>query len=219
MRALNGRCAMTRAEKNARRRELDKDPFHHSLTRKVSNAWREKNRDRINAGRRKRYAEDEEYRAKEQERRKKFETEHPEKKAQSWKKWADKNREYLRRKYAERSKTPKEKARMKRQVAERKRRRHSDPEYAEHIRKMKRDYYNRTKNTPRGLKWYFTYIWLPKWKRIVSEGPDRVEKYMRRCNDRTRMYFKMWQSGKVDLAKSISTTKKYARLTFGGGNK
>lgn len=49
MRPLNGRCAMTRDEKNARRRELDADPFHRALTHKVQKAWRDANKEKCAA--------------------------------------------------------------------------------------------------------------------------------------------------------------------------
>ena len=45
MKPLNGRCAMTREERNARRRELDLNAFHRSLSRKVAKAWKDKQRD------------------------------------------------------------------------------------------------------------------------------------------------------------------------------
>ena len=108
MRALNGKCAMTRDEKNARRRELDADPFHRALTRKTAKKWRDRNLEKIKAKRRAWYAENAE---RERARQRAWNAAHKDKRAAAWKKWADANRERLRARDAARYATAADKAR------------------------------------------------------------------------------------------------------------
>ena len=94
--------AMTKDDRNARRRELDRDPFHRALTRKTARAWRERNWEKLNAIRRDRYKTDEAFRAAEKARHERYYAAHPEARAKACKKWADKNRDALHASYAAR---------------------------------------------------------------------------------------------------------------------
>ena len=180
--------AMTREQKNAHRRLLDLNPFHHALTLRTARRWRKANAKRLAKRRRDRYANDPEYR----ERGRKWAEAHPEKKKASWKKWADKNREKLRERDRLRSGTEKEKLRRAQQIAQRRERRHTDPEYAAKVREQKRQSYHRNKAKASGLAWYHKFIWEPKWREVVSGGPDRVAAYLKRAKPRTRHYFGIW---------------------------
>ena len=185
---LNGRCAMTRDERNARRRELDADPFHLSLTHKVKKAWRERNRERVNAERRGKYAANAE---RERTRAKAWRDANPEKRKAAWKRWADANRDYLRERDAKRSATAAEKARRAAYVAARRERMASDPEYRKRVNAQKRDAYHRGKGGSKFLRWYLKCLLVPRWRRIDGEEDER--KYLARCNDRTRRLYMLWK--------------------------
>ena len=184
--------AMTREQKNAHRRLLDLNPFHHALTLRTARRWRKANAKRLAKRRRERYANDPEYRERERERGRKWAEANREKKKASWKKWADKNRDKLRERDRLRSGTEKEKLRRAQQIAQRRERLHTDPEYAAKVREYKRQSYHRNKAKASGLAWYHKFIWEPKWREVVSGGPDRVAAYLKRAKPRTRHYFGIW---------------------------
>ena len=188
MKPLNGRCAMTRDEVNARRRELDADPFHRALTNKTAKAWRDRNRERINAKRRADYAANIE---RERARAKAWRDANPEKRSASWKKWADANRDRLRARDAARYATPADKARRERMIAARRERMASDPEYRAHVNALKRAYYHNSKTGAKFLRWYLKFILVPRWLKI--EGDEAERKYLARCNDRTRRLYMLWK--------------------------
>lgn len=184
--------AMTREQKNAHRRLLDLNPFHHALTLRTARRWRKANAKRLAKRRRDRYANDPEYRERERERGRKWREAHSEKKKASWKKWADANRDKLRERDRLRSGTEKEKARRAKMIADRRERMKNDPEYAAKVREQKRQSYHRNKAKASGLAWYHKFIWEPKWREVVSGGPDRVAAYLKRAKPRTRHYFGIW---------------------------
>lgn len=185
-------AAMTREQKNAHRRLMDLNPFHHALTLRTQRRWRKAHAAELAKRRRERYANDEEYRRKERESGKKWREENPEKVKAAWKRWADKNREKLRERDRVRSASPEEKERRKRMVAARRERIKADPEYAAKIREQKREAYRRNKATASGLAWYHRYIWEPKWREVAAGGPERVTAYLKRAKPRTRHYFSIW---------------------------
>jgi hypothetical protein len=184
--------AMTREEKNARRRLLDQDPFHHALTLRTQRRWRKANAARLAKMRRERYANDPEYREREKANGRRWYEANVEKKKAAWKKWAEKNRERLRERDRLRSGTEKEKARRAKMIADRRERMKNDPEYAAKVREQKRLAYHRNKAKPSGLAWMHRNIWEPKWREVVSGGPDRVAAYLKRAKPRTRHYFGIW---------------------------
>lgn len=187
MQPLNGRCAMTRDEANARRRELDADPFHRALTLKTPKAWRDRNRDRINEKRRADYAANIE---REHARQKAWREANPDKRRASWKKWADANRDRLRARDAARSTTEAEKARRAHMIAVRRERMASDPGYRAHVNALKRANYHNSKTGAKFLRWYLKSILIPRWLKI--EGDEAERKYLARCNDRTRRLYMLW---------------------------
>ena len=130
--------AMTREQRNAHRRLLDLNPFHYALTLRTARRWRKANAKRLAKRRRERYANDPEYRERERERGRKWAEANREKKKASWKKWADANRDKLRERDRLRSGTEKEKLRRAQQIAQRRERLHTDPEYAAKVREYKR---------------------------------------------------------------------------------
>ena len=188
MRPLNGKCAMTREETNARRRELDADPFHRALTHKVQKAWRDRNREHFNAKKRAWYAANIE---RERARSKAWRDAHKDKRAASWKKWADANRERLRARDAARYATAADKVRRDRVIAARRERLKNDPEYHEKIKAQKRDLYHRNKNGAKFLRWRLKFILVPRWRRI--DGDEAERKYLAHCNDRTRRLYLLWK--------------------------
>ena len=199
MRALNGKCAMTRDEKNARRRDLDADPFHRALTRKTAKKWRERNREQINEKRREKYAENAEC---ERARQRAWNAAHKDKRAAAWKKWADANRDRLRARDLARSKTQKEHERRKQMIAARRERIANDPEYHEKIKAQKRDLYHRNKDGAKFLRWYLKFILIPRWRRIDCDEAER--KYLARCNDRTRRLYMLWKRDTYGAMKKLT---------------
>ena len=193
MRPLNGKCAMTREERNARRRELDAaSAFHRANTRKTANKWRKKHAEAIKARRREKYATDPAYRQKQRKYSLRWRKNNPDKVKLSWKKWADKNREHLRERDRLRSATQAESERRKRLVAERRERIASDPDYTARIRAAKREHYHRFKHTQKGIAWLQRYIWEPKWREVCAAGAARIQSYVSRAKPRTREYFARW---------------------------
>lgn len=187
MRPLNGSRAMTREEKNARRRELDANPFHRALTYKTAKAWRDAHRDEINARRRAKYAANRESFCA---RQRAYNEAHPEVKKKSWKRWASKpeNRAKLRERDRIRAADPVA-AERKRQL---RRKRMKNPKVRNHVRWQKRFYYHKHKHDATGLRWKYKFLWLPAWRKIAAAGPDRIEKYRRRCAVQTWCYFVRW---------------------------
>ena len=188
MKPLNGKCAMTREEKNARRRELDADPFHRALSNKRQRAWRERNRERLNAKRRADYAENLE---REHARQKAWREANPDKRRASWKKWADANRDRLRARDAARYATAADKARRDRKIAAHRQRMANDPEYRARVNATKRAYYHKIKNGAKFLRWYLRCELIPRWRKIESEEDEC--RYLSRCNDRTRQLYMLWK--------------------------
>lgn len=193
------KCAMTRDEKNARRRELDADPFHRALTRKTAKKWRDRNRERINAKRREKYARDAENARR---KAKEWRDRNPEKRKSSWKKWADANRDKLRARDVARAKTQKEHERRKRMVAKRRERIANDPEYRERVRAQKRESYHRNKGRESWLRWYLKSILIPRWRRI--DGDEDEARYLKRCGERARALYGLWKSGAYGALKKLT---------------
>jgi len=188
MKPLNGEKAMTPEERNARRRELDADPFHLALTRKTAKAWRDRNKEALNAKRRAKYAAN---RERELERQRAYAAAHPEVRKRAWAKWASKpeNRIKLLMRDRKRSADPVEKEKRKAQRAEKIR---TDPAYAENIRAQKRRAYHRHKYDAIGLRWKYRFLWMPKWRQILAQGLERIEQYRKRCCVQTWSYFVKW---------------------------
>ena len=173
MRPLNGRCGMTRDEINARRRELNRNPFHKALDLKVKKKWREANKDKLNARQREWYAAN---REKCIERQKKWRAENLDKARESWKKWAGKNREKLRERDRVRRLNPElvEHARKLRKL------RDSSPEGRAKNRAAKRNWYATHKDKASVLRWTLCSLWIPRWKKLEFEGPEAEDRYLRR---------------------------------------
>lgn len=188
MRALNGHSRMTPEEKNARRRELDKDPFHHALSRKTANAWREAHKDELNARRRAKYAENIEH---EHEYRRKWREENKDKTKAAWKRYSSKpgNKTKLREKWRERAKDP--------VIAERRRelrrKRMLDPQRRKHVNWQKRFSYHAHKHDRIGIRAMVRQEWREKWQSVVAAGDERIEKYLKRCGVRVRSFFAKWR--------------------------
>lgn len=185
-RCANGKRAMTREERNARRRVGNISEFAAAMQRRTRRRWREAHAEEINARRRAYYAEHrEEMRAKQ----KAWRDAHPETKRKSWQNWAKKNKEKLREKDRKRAQNPEY---VRRKVARMKERRQTDPEYAARVRAQKRAKYRRDKERAAGLRWRLKFLWIPKWERIVAEGEERMAKYLMRAGEETCHYFHLW---------------------------
>lgn len=189
MRCLNGHSRMTREEKNARRRELDKDPFHHELSLRTARAWRARNPDKIaalNARRRAKYAANKE---KEHARAKAWREAHKADRNASYKLWAKRNRSKLREKWRERGKDP--------VIAERRRqlrrKRMQDPQRRKHVNWLKRFYYQQHKYDRIGIRAMIRQEWLERWQSVVAAGEERIEKYLNRCGVRVKTFFGKWR--------------------------
>lgn len=188
MKPLNGRCAMTREERNARRRELDLDAFHHSLSRKVANAWREKHRDELNARRRAKYAAN---RERERARCRAWREANPELKRAAWQRWAKANREKLRKRDRLRYADPEQRAKK----AEQRKAREATPEGRAKKRAARRYSYHKLKHSPLGFRRMYLQQWSKLWPKLVAEGEERIEKYHRRAAVRTWSFFLHWRRG------------------------
>lgn len=189
--------AMTNEEKNARRRELDRDPFHRALTYKTARAWRQRNRDKLNARRREKYRTDAEYRAAERARQLKYNTAHPEARAKAWKKWADKNRDALHASYAARYHTPEGRAKCYAKNASRMARIRADPELHDEWKRRKRAteaarYARLMRDPVKWTAWRMEHWWLPRWTVIVPQGPEAIARYLRRARPDARKAFIAW---------------------------
>ena len=183
-----GRKRMTREELNAHRRELYANPFHRALTRKVANIWRNAHKDELNARRRAKYAERAEH---ERARARAWREANKDRLKEYWKKWADNNREKIRERDRKRYSDPAQVARKK----ELRKIRESTPEGVARKRELRRLSYERNKTKASGLRWIMKFDWIPRWKRLETEGPGAEEKYLRKCCERTRMYYRLWKSG------------------------
>lgn len=176
---------MTREEANARRRELDQNPFHRSLTRKVANKWRIAHRDELNERRRANYEKNKE---REHARQKAWRKAHPESVKASWKKWADKNRAYLHERDRIRYRDP-----AYREIKKQQRRElMKDPRRIARKRWKARVSYHKNKNTEVGIAWLIRNIWEPRWMQLIEEPEESIERYRRRCATRTWTYFVRW---------------------------
>ena len=199
MRPLNGERAMTREERNARRRELDRNPFHLALSHKVRKAWRDRNKEKINARRLAKYALN---REAESERRKAYHLAHPEKRKEAWKRYVSKpeNRAYLRERDRKRSKES-----IRRKIGRRKERMRTDKRYAAKIRWEKRFNYHRHKHDAIGIRAMLRQEWIAKWTSVVAAGEERIEKYLGRCGIRVRSFFGKWRRAGMptDLDKAL----------------
>ena len=188
MKPLNGKCRMTREERNARRRELYANPFYRSLVLKRAKKSRDKCKDRANARRREKYAANIE---RERARSQTWRDANRDKLHASWKKWADKNREKLREYHKKRYSDP--------AVMERKRElrriRESTPEGKAKRREMRRRSYYKNRNSASGLRHTLMFEWIPRWESLATEGAGAEERYLRKCFEKTRMYYRLWKSG------------------------
>lgn len=196
MKPLNGRCAMTREERKARRRELDLNAFHHSLSRKVAKAWREKHRDEINARRREKYAAN---RERELAWCRAWREANPELKRAAWQRWAKANREKLRKRARLRYADPEKRAKD----AERRKAREATPEGRAKKRAASRYFYHKLKYSPLGFRRIYLMRWSKIWPKIVADGEERVEQYHRRAAVRTWSFFLHWQRGGEEALENI----------------
>ena len=180
---------MTPKEKNARRRELDKDPFHHSLSRRTANAYRERNKDRINARRRAKYAANIEG---EREYRRKWRAENKDKIKAAWKRYSSKpgNRAKLRERDRKRLEVP---GAREHKNALRRARIANNPRYAAKVRWQKRFHYHAHKYDRIGIRAMVRQEWRKKWQSVVAAGDERIEKYLKRCGVRVKTFFMKWR--------------------------
>ena len=202
MRPLNGKCAMTPEERRARRKELESDPFYRQLINKRVKAWRDANKEKLNAARRAKYAENPDL---ERARCKAWREANPEKARASWRKWYSKpaNVAHLRARDRARAADPVLRARKEAQRKERRK----DPAVRARERAYRRYHYHANKYRPSGLRWMFLQQWSKKWASVVADGPEAVDKYLKRCMPRTRSYFKHWQRGGVAALEKLWEVK------------
>lgn len=199
---LNGVGRMTSEEKNARRRELDRDPFHHALSLRTAKAWRDRNPDKIaelNARRRAKYAAN---RERERARAKAWREANPDKVREAWKHYASKpgNRAKLRERDRKRYATPEARERLRelrrKRIAE-------NPRCAARVRFQKRLAYHTHKHDGIGLRWMFLQSWSKLWPRVVAGGDAAIEKYHRRTKPRIWSYFLHWRRGGVEALENL----------------
>lgn len=179
---------MTPEEKNARRRELDRNPFHLALTHKTQKAWRDAHKVERNAKRRANYAAHvDEMRAK----AKAWRDRNKDKVKASWKRYMAKpgNKAKVYAKLKERAKDP--------AIAKRKRElrriREKDPKRANHRRWVKRLYYHTHKHDVIGIRAYVRQDLRERWQSVVAAGEEETGKYLKRCGVRVRSFFAKWR--------------------------
>ena len=192
MRCLNGHSRMTPEEKNARRRELDRDPFHHALSLRTAKAWRERNPEKIaerNARRRAKYAAN---RERERARAKAWRDANKDKIKAAWKRYMSKPGNHARLLERDRKRLEVPGAR-ERKNALRRARIANNPRYAAKLRWQKRFQYHTHKYDRIGIRAMVRQEWKDKWMSVVSEGPVRIERYLKRCGVRVRSFFTKWR--------------------------
>ncbi len=189
IRCLNGKTPMTPEERLARRKELESRPFAHANMRKRANAWRAKNRDRINARKRELYQLN---REKEIAYHKAWRAAHKDACKRSWKKWAEKNRAHLRARDMARTAAIKADPKLAEEKRQKRRARMADPKRRNHERWVRRLWYHTHKHDEIGLRWRLKHLLIPRWERLMTEGPDAIERYRRRCTVETWSLLVKW---------------------------
>lgn len=198
----NRRKGMTPEEKKQRRRELEQNPFHHALTLKTARAWRERNRDKINARRLERHASDPEFRAAENERQKRYRAANPDAQKKAWKKWADKNRQRLHERDRVRYQSEHGQALYKAKLSRARERYATDEAYRAHRRELNRLRENRRmdalrRNPAKWTAWRIKHWWRPRWEKAVADGPDAIARYFKRARPDARREFTKWYSARL----------------------
>lgn len=185
MRPLNGKARMTRDERNARRRELSKDPFRKALAAKWRKAWREKNKEKLRAQARVRYKKNREEAI---ERSKRWRAANPQKVRLASRRWHVRHREHLRAKEKARYADPafRERKRMLRKI------RDADPANRARQNFVRRIAYERNKHSMRYMAWKIRYHLEPRWKELMESPVEAIERYRRRCTVETWSYFVRW---------------------------
>lgn len=196
MQPLNGRCAMTRDERNARRRELMKDPFYHELILKRNRKNWAKNRDKRNARLRERLEamspeEKEAYVAKRREQsreRRKRNAQHINARQRAYyAAHVDKFHEYARKKRERDIASGKEAARIARNSELRRKRLATSPEARAKFNEQCRNW-RKSKN---GIE-YRRKMMEKSWERVVSGGAQKIRLYMTHARPENRRAFSIW---------------------------
>ena len=198
----NRRKGMTTEEKKQRRRELEQNPFHHALTLKTARAWRERNRDKINARRRERHASDPEFRAAENARQKRYRAANPDAQKKAWKKWADKNRQRLHERDRVRYQSEHGQALYKAKLSRARERYATDEAYRAHRRELNRLRENQRmdalrRDPAKWTAWRIKHWWRPRWEKAVADGPEAIARYLKRARPDARREFTKWYSARL----------------------
>lgn len=201
MTPINGKCRMTREERNARRRELNANPFHRALNNKVRRAWHAAHREEQNAKARAKYWADPELREKSRKARRANAEANKEREKACWKAWYLAHRDEVCAKQRERTRTEKGRAYMIERNRMRQERLDSDPEYrarynAARNEQRKRRLEKLKKNPVAYEAYMMKRYWAKKFEAIAGDS-DAIRSFMRNTNDVGRRAFAKWYS-KID---------------------
>lgn len=189
---LNGVGRMTQEEKNARARELYRQPANREAARQRCRKYRATHK----AERREYYRT---HRDQELAQKKAWREANPDKVRGAYRRYISKNRAKVRA--AQRQKMADPEFRAKRNEAARLRR--LDPVVGNRQRWQKRLRYQATKNTPSGLRKRFIDDWRDRWSDLVERGDAAIERYHRRCSVRAWSYFLHWRRGGVEALENL----------------
>ena len=201
MRPLNGKCAMTREERNARRRELLKDPFYHELMLKGCRRRWARNKDRRKAERRakldamtdgEREAFLEKRRAKDRARRAARADEANERQRAYYAAHKAKFAEYRRRKRERDIANGKYAARIAKSSELRRKRLAADSE----ARAVKAAQARAWRRTKKGME-HARRMMEARWAEVVAEGPKCVKNYMAHARPENRRAFVCWYQARL----------------------
>lgn len=203
MRPINGKARMTREERNARRRELHKNPFHAALTNKVRRAWHAKHREEENAKRRAKYWSDPELRKRMAEARRANAMANPEREKASWKAWYAEHREEVCARQRARTRTESGREVMLRANRKRQERIETDPEYRAMIREAERERRKRRmeklKRNPAAYEEYMMRtVWRKKFE-AIADSQEKIKSFMHATNDAGRKAFVKWYTKRMNL--------------------
>lgn len=203
MNPLNGKARMTREERNARRRELHKNPFHAALTNKVRRAWHAKHREEVNAKRREKYWADPELRKRMAEARRANALANQEREKTSWKAWYAEHREEVCAKQRARTRTEVGRKYMLDANRKRQMRIETDPEFRAKIRAAERERRIRRmeklkKNPAAYEEFMMRTVWRKKFESIV-DSPEKIKSFLHATNEAGRKAFMKWYSRTKNL--------------------
>lgn len=208
MRPLNGKCAMTNDEKNARRRELMSNPAYRALINKTSrkryaNGGREVKKAALE--RRlaamtpeERAAYDARRKERDRLRRLRDAERNRERQRECRKRNKDKVRQLRKAKYERDRASGKLAERIRKMSDWRRKRFEEHPELKAHANEVAKAW-RKTANGER----HEMRIVMARWEEIASGGPDAIKNYMRHASKHGKEFARWYQSRLIDRTRGL----------------